>query len=364
MTLKQKKKTGWGDRALSKTLFKGKFGLTDEQLRQAILEDEVQVKTSDGVTFCQWRELKDVHMDERETNAGVSLEPKKITGAQAAQMAMLFDSVSMERPDPTAEELAAASASIPSTFREPAAAPPMQAIEDAKPEEPATPERLNPKEWEQAEGLLKKAEAAVEKLKKDSEREREREREREGESVCVGWEVYAVAQGPVFKFCILHQHYEGCCQADREDQGQQRRPPHREAAPWLLFLFCITTHETTDAVPCCAYKEERHPNLVREEGLSGERQELPGPQKPRQMKQPHISEFETYTCRNCPTATRSTAITCKRHCWEQAMVVSWGVVCSVQKEKPFIVSMPEGHLCEKTVEEMAGVKGQLSARGL
>ena len=43
-------------------------------------------------------------------------------------------------------------------------------------------ERLSAKEWEQADGLLKKAEAAVEKLKKERERERERERR---ERVCV-----------------------------------------------------------------------------------------------------------------------------------------------------------------------------------
>ena len=36
-------------------------------------------------------------------------------------------------------------------------------------------ERLSAKEWEQADGLLKKAEAAVEKLKKARERESERE---------------------------------------------------------------------------------------------------------------------------------------------------------------------------------------------
>ena len=30
MALKHKSKTGWGDKGLSKTLFKGKFGLTDE----------------------------------------------------------------------------------------------------------------------------------------------------------------------------------------------------------------------------------------------------------------------------------------------------------------------------------------------
>ena len=42
------------------------------------------------------------------------------------------------------------------------------------------------------------------------------------------------------------------------------------------------------------------------------------------------------------------------------MLFSRGVVCSIQK--PFIRA--GGQLCEKTVEEMAGVKGQLSARGL
>ena len=49
VALKHKSSTGWGDKGLSKTLFKGKFGLTDEMLRQAILDDEVQVKTQDGV---------------------------------------------------------------------------------------------------------------------------------------------------------------------------------------------------------------------------------------------------------------------------------------------------------------------------
>eukprot|EP00439_Symbiodinium_sp_Y106_P009878 s8086_g1.t1 len=48
MTLTHKSSTGWGEKGLSKTLFKGKFGLTDEMLRQAILDDEVQVKTQDG----------------------------------------------------------------------------------------------------------------------------------------------------------------------------------------------------------------------------------------------------------------------------------------------------------------------------
>ena len=68
-----KTKTGWGDKGLSKTLFKGKFGLTDEMLRQAIL---------DGVAFCQWRELKQEHMDERATHAKLSLDAKKLTGQQ------------------------------------------------------------------------------------------------------------------------------------------------------------------------------------------------------------------------------------------------------------------------------------------
>ena len=45
MGLKRKSRTGWGDKGLSKTFFKGKFGLTDEMLRQATLDDEVQVKT-------------------------------------------------------------------------------------------------------------------------------------------------------------------------------------------------------------------------------------------------------------------------------------------------------------------------------
>ena len=42
------------------------------------------------------------------------------------------------------------------------------------------------------------------------------------------------------------------------------------------------------------------------------------------------------------------------------MLFSWGVVCSIQK--PFTHAGKQ--LCEKTVEEMAGVKGQLNARGL
>ena len=145
-------------------------------LRQAILDDEVQVKTQHGVAFCQWRQLKEEHLDERATNAKLALEQKKVTRNQTAQLAMLFESVSMERPDPSAEELAAATASMPSSSASPQPDPPaLQAIEDQKPEEPAVPERLNPKNWEQAEGLLKKAEAAVEKLKKERERERGRE---------------------------------------------------------------------------------------------------------------------------------------------------------------------------------------------
>ena len=107
--LKHKSSTGWGDKGLSKTLFKGKFGLTDEMLRQTILDDEVQVKTQDGVAFCQWRQLKEEHVDERATDAKLALDPKKVSGQQAAQMAMLFESVSMERPDPSAEDLTAAS---------------------------------------------------------------------------------------------------------------------------------------------------------------------------------------------------------------------------------------------------------------
>ena len=34
VALKHKSSTGWGDKGLSKTLFKGKFGLTDEMLRR------------------------------------------------------------------------------------------------------------------------------------------------------------------------------------------------------------------------------------------------------------------------------------------------------------------------------------------
>ena len=207
-------------------------------LRQAILDDEVQVKTQDGVAFCQWRELKEEHMDERATDAKLALDPKKVSGQQAAQITTLFDSVSMERPDPSAEDLAAASASCPSTFSSPhQGAPTLPAVEDKKEDDAVALERLSAKEWEQADGLLKKAEAAVEKLKKARERERE-----------------AVARDPFFFFCfcVMHQHYEGCDEADREDQTQQRRPPDHEAAPWLLFPI-VRTHETTDAVPSCIY---------------------------------------------------------------------------------------------------------------
>ena len=91
-----------------------------------------------------------------------------------AQMAMLFESVSMERPDPSAEDLAAASSSVPSTFSSPhQGAPTLPAIEDKKEDDALALERLSAKEWEQADGLLKKGEAAVEKLKKERERERE-----------------------------------------------------------------------------------------------------------------------------------------------------------------------------------------------
>ena len=79
-----------------------------------------------------------------------------------------------------------------------------------------------------------------------------------------------------FIFCVMHQHYEGCDEADREDQAQQRRPPDLEAAPWLLFPI-VRTHETTDAVPSCIYKEDPHPRLDGQEEHAGARQELPGP---------------------------------------------------------------------------------------
>ena len=91
------------------------------------------MKTQDGVAFCQWRELKEENMDERATDAKLSLDAKKVSGQQAALMAMLFDSVSVERPDPSAEDLAAASASVPSTFSSPQqGAPTLPAIEDKK----------------------------------------------------------------------------------------------------------------------------------------------------------------------------------------------------------------------------------------
>ena len=112
-------------------------------------------------------------MDERATDAKLALGPKKVSGQQAAQMATLFDSVSMERPDPSAEDLAAASASCSSTLSSPhQGAPTLPAIEDKKEDDAVALERLSAKEWEQADGLLKKAEAAVEKLKKERERER------------------------------------------------------------------------------------------------------------------------------------------------------------------------------------------------
>ena len=72
----------------------------------------------------------------------------------------------------------------PSTFTSPQqGAPTLAAIEDKKEDDAPG---LSAKEWEQADGLLKKAEAAVEKLKKERERERERER--------------AVARDPFFFF--------------------------------------------------------------------------------------------------------------------------------------------------------------------
>ena len=55
-------------------------------------------------------------------------------------------------------------------------APTLAAIEDKKEDDAPALERLSAKEWEQADGLLKKAEAAVEKLKKERERESSRTR--------------------------------------------------------------------------------------------------------------------------------------------------------------------------------------------
>ena len=96
-------------------------------------------------------------------------------------------------------------------------------------------------------------------------------------------------------FCVMHQHYEGCDEADREDQAQQRRPPDLEAAPWLLFPI-VRTHETTDAVPSCVYKEDPHPRLDRQEEHAGARQELPGPRA-------ETDEAATFLClRHTPVA--------------------------------------------------------------
>ena len=53
-----------------------------EMLRQAILDDEVQVKTQDGVAFCQWRQLREDHVDERATDAKLALDSKKVSGQQ------------------------------------------------------------------------------------------------------------------------------------------------------------------------------------------------------------------------------------------------------------------------------------------
>ena len=123
--------------------------------------------------------------------------------------------------------------------------------------------------------LLKKAEAAVEKLKK--------EREREGESVCV---CMREVQSHEIRVCVCVCVFfsavsctsvmKDATKADREDQAQQTRPPDLEAAPWLLFPI-VRTHETTDAVPSCIYKEDPHPRLDRQEEHAGARQELPGP---------------------------------------------------------------------------------------
>ena len=86
-------------------------------------------------------------MDERATDAKLALDSKKVSGQQAAQMAMLFESVSMERPDPSAEDLAAASSSVPSTFTSPQqGAPTLAAIEDKKEDDAPALERLSAKE--------------------------------------------------------------------------------------------------------------------------------------------------------------------------------------------------------------------------
>ncbi|CAE7283344.1 unnamed protein product [Symbiodinium sp. CCMP2592] len=162
-SLEKKQSTGWGDKGLPRTLFKGRFGLSDEQLRAAILNDEVSVVTQDNVVFCQWRTLKSTSMDERRNVANIKSEALRVSGCQAGQLQNLFDSVSMERPEPTEEDLrnAAASSAAPPTV----AVPTIKAIEDKK-EEPAVPAALSEADWSKADGLLKKAESAVEKLKK------------------------------------------------------------------------------------------------------------------------------------------------------------------------------------------------------
>ncbi|CAE7416427.1 unnamed protein product, partial [Symbiodinium sp. CCMP2456] len=158
-SLVKKQATGWGDKGLPRTLFKGRFGLTDDGLRQAILNDEV------GVVFCQWRTLRSTSMDERNHAASIKSDATKVSGTQAAQLAMLFESVSMERPEPSEEDLIKL---CPASSSAAASAPPptaMQAIEDKK-EEPPVPATLSEAEWAKADELLKKAEGAVEKLKK------------------------------------------------------------------------------------------------------------------------------------------------------------------------------------------------------
>ena len=106
-------------------------------------------------------------MDERSDQAAIKSDAAKVSGNQAAQLQLLFDSVAMQRPEPSDEDLVRLNQSSGSGATASTAPPatPMQAIEDKK-EEGAVPAKLSEADWAKADELLKKAEAAVEKLKK------------------------------------------------------------------------------------------------------------------------------------------------------------------------------------------------------
>ena len=85
----KKQATGWGYKGLSKSLFKGNFGLTDETLRNGIPNDDVSVVTRNGVVFCRWRFLKPEHMDEKVNAASIKTENAKATAGRPACHARL-----------------------------------------------------------------------------------------------------------------------------------------------------------------------------------------------------------------------------------------------------------------------------------